>query len=408
MSCREFDAVVVGLGPAGSTAVRLLGEKGLTVLGIDRAHFPRWKPCGGGLSSRAIGLLPSGWESVPHVVTTGVQVTMGDKASQTVDTGVPIAYQFHRDQLDHFLFEKAKRDSVVLETGTSLDDLNYEEGIGFTLLINGENVKTKRLLAADGVTSQVKRLLFGSPREFQKIPRGRGKNTGTNSGWASSELLGNAPEPTDDRFVMIDIGSVPGGYAWSFPKDGVRRALGVAGFLTPLGSPVRTLREFLKSFRGEKEDASDGDVSTWIIPSWQSVREHGEIEGLFLVGDAGGLVDPFLGEGIYYAILSATKACESIFLESRPDHASATYSQWVKQDIFRDFAQASRLSAVIYRFPAIYYRLVSSYPQLLTLFSQIMTGLHDYRSFSRAAGVKLLRLPFKKFIPSMRAGRRFF
>ncbi|MHB1757073.1 MAG: geranylgeranyl reductase family protein [Leptospirillum sp.] len=408
MSCRQFDAVVIGLGPAGSTAARLLGEKGYSVLGIDRSHFPRWKPCGGGLSARAISLLPSGWERVPHVVTTGVQVTMGDKDSQSVETGTPIAYQFHRDQFDHFLVDMAKGESVVLETGVSLEDLVYEEGIGFTLLINGQNVKTKRLIAADGVTSQVKRILFGSPREFQKIPGGRSKKAGVNSGWPSSELLGKAAEPVDDRFVMIDIGSVPGGYAWSFPKDGARKALGVAGFITPLGSPVRTLKEFLKSFRGEKEDPSDGDVSTWIIPAWQSAREHGEISGLFLVGDAGGLVDPFLGEGIYYAILSATKACESIFLHDHSERASTEYSQWVKQELFRDFAQASRLSAVIYRFPAIYYRLVSRYPQLLTLFSQIMTGLHDYRSFSRAAGVKLLRLPFKKFIPTLRSGRRFF
>lgn len=218
MSCRQFDAVVIGLGPAGSTAARLLGEKGYSVLGIDRSHFPRWKPCGGGLSARAISLLPSGWERVPHVVTTGVQVTMGDKDSQSVETGTPIAYQFHRDQFDHFLVDMAKGESVVLETGVSLDDLVYEEGIGFTLLINGQNVKTKRLIAADGVTSQVKRILFGSPREFQKIPGGRSKKAGVNSGWPSSELLGKAAEPVDDRFVMIDIGSVPGGMPGPFPR----------------------------------------------------------------------------------------------------------------------------------------------------------------------------------------------
>ncbi|MDA8060569.1 MAG: NAD(P)/FAD-dependent oxidoreductase [Nitrospiraceae bacterium] len=408
MSCREYDAVVVGLGPAGSTAVRLLGEKGLRVLGIDRVQFPRWKPCGGGLSARAIPLLPSGWEKVPYVLTTGVQVTMGDSLFQSVDMGVPIAYQFHRDQLDYFLFEKAKGEGAEIETGSSLEDLAYEEGIGFTLLIDGANIKTKRLIAADGITSQVKRLLFGSPREFRRIPRGSGKNSSGHSGWPSSELLGKAAEPTDDRYVLIDIGSVPGGYAWSFPKDGPGKALGVAGLLNPLPSPVRTLRDFLKSFRGEKEDPSDGEVSTWVIPSWQSVKEHGTIEGLFLVGDAGGIVDPFLGEGIYYAILSASKAVQAIVAENDPGKASESYSNWVRQDMFRDFAQASRLSAVIYRFPAIYYRLISSYPQLLTLFSQIMTGRHDYRSFSRAAGIKLLRLPFKKFIPSLRTGRRFF
>ncbi len=60
----RVDAIVVGLGPAGSTALRLLSEAGLRVVGLDRAVFPRQKTCGGGLSARAIPLLPDGWDNV--------------------------------------------------------------------------------------------------------------------------------------------------------------------------------------------------------------------------------------------------------------------------------------------------------------------------------------------------------
>ncbi len=408
MNNREYDAVVIGLGPAGSTAVRLLSEKGLRVLGVDRVQFPRWKPCGGGLSARAVPLLPSGWESVPHVVTTGVEVTMGLGLSQKVDMEAPIAYQFHRDQLDWFLFEEGGRHGADIRCGISVEDLSYSAGGVFSLSVNGESLRTRALFAADGVTSQVKRSLFGSPREEKRIPAGARAENREKKGWPSSELLGNACFPDDDRYVLIDIGNVPGGYGWSFPKAGDRKALGVAGFLGPLSSPVRVLRDFLKSLRGMGQDPEDGSVSTWIIPSWQYVREHGEIPGLFLLGDAGGLVDPFLGEGIYYAILSGTRATEAFLQTDTPEEASDLYADWVKKELFKDFAQASRLAAVIYRFPGVYFKLVKKYPQLLSLFAQIMMGMHDYRSFSRSAGVKLLRIPFRKILPTQRPGRRFF
>ncbi|MDQ3894381.1 MAG: FAD-dependent oxidoreductase, partial [Actinomycetota bacterium] len=54
----RFDAIVVGAGPAGSTAAALLARSGLSVLLLDRARFPRDKPCGGGITGRAAQLLP--------------------------------------------------------------------------------------------------------------------------------------------------------------------------------------------------------------------------------------------------------------------------------------------------------------------------------------------------------------
>jgi flavin-dependent dehydrogenase len=202
--------------------------------------------------------------------------------------------------------------------------------------------------------------------------------------------------------VAIDLGSVDGGYAWSFPKKNSSWGLGVAGFLTPLTDPKSEFRKYLSSRNAELDPAG---AVTWPLPNYRSAR-HGRIPGLFLVGDAGGIVDPFLGEGIYYAVLSGTRAAESI-LSSRVRSADSSqvqalgskdYSCWLDTSVWPDFRQGSRLAQAIYRFPGVFFRLTGRYPGLLDLYASILTGEHDYRSFSREIVGRALRM----FLPGHR------
>jgi flavin-dependent dehydrogenase len=69
----NFDAIVVGAGPAGSTAAREIAQRGHSVLLLDRATFPRDKPCGGGVTPRCASLLPFDITPVVEHVVTGAQ-----------------------------------------------------------------------------------------------------------------------------------------------------------------------------------------------------------------------------------------------------------------------------------------------------------------------------------------------
>ena len=409
---RKMDAIVVGLGPAGSTGARLLSQAGLSVVGIDRSEFPRFKTCGGGVSARSIPYLPIGWQSVPHEVTTGVCLTYDNHGPVEVDMGMPIAYQFRREEFDHFLLEEARKDGALIVTGVQVEEIGWD-GSDFRIATEGGNLYTAPLLlAADGASSQVSRSLLNrtkKPGSFRPRFQRRSSVKHLGKSFPSSEINISGSNPVSPGLVRIDLGFVSGGYGWSFPKSRSGENIGVIGFSKPLTDPLAVLGGFVsRILPGTEGSSTREEPRTWFVPDYQESDRHGKIPGLFFLGDAGGLVDPFLGEGIYYAILSAKKAVSEILKhENHPKAASLSYAGWIRQDLFRDFAQARRLAAVIYRFPGVYFRLVQKYPHVLSLYAAILRGAHDYRSFSRSIGKNLLNLPFRTLLPRFKPNRTF-
>ena len=396
----EVEVLVVGLGPAGSTALRILASSGISALGVDRAEFPREKPCGGGVSARTLPFLPENFmESLPHQTTQGISLTLRGKREQRQDFGRPIAYQVRRDQFDLALLEQARETGARIMTGIRDIRLSRRGG-GFVAMIGEKTVFARAVMAADGATSKVLRDL--DPDSMSKI-----RKNPLLRPWTSAEGWASLRDPLDARFVAIDLGLVDGGYAWSFPKKDSLWGLGVAGFLKPLGDPRSVFSRYLVLREAELDS---GGALTWPLPNFRAVR-HGRIPGLFLVGDAGGIVDPFLGEGIYYAVLSGTKAAES-YIRSRnilrsgpdlPEQSAMEYVRWLDRNIWPDFRQGSRLARTIYRFPGVFFALTGRYPKLLELYASILTGDHDYRSFSR----EVIRRALGRLLPNRRpaAGR---
>src|SRR5437773_2560530 len=113
----DIDVIVVGAGPGGSTAAREMAVRGASVLLLDRAKFPRDKPCGGAVSLRSIALLPFDIAPVVEHVVTGVifEDPEGDTASH--DFGSPLAYLTQRRRLDAFLVERAQDAGVEFRDG---------------------------------------------------------------------------------------------------------------------------------------------------------------------------------------------------------------------------------------------------------------------------------------------------
>ena len=104
-----YDALVVGIGPAGATAAYQLSRAGLSVLGLDKATHPRYKVCGGGLSARIDGILEDDYKSVIEQTIYGIQFSYRGADPFFLDSSSPIAYMVMRDRFDHLLLEKARR-----------------------------------------------------------------------------------------------------------------------------------------------------------------------------------------------------------------------------------------------------------------------------------------------------------
>src|SRR5437588_195986 len=109
-----FDVIVVGGGPAGSTAAREAAAGGARVLLLDRAAFPREKPCGGGVNGRAANLLPFDLAPVVERTVTGVHFSLRLGGDFTRRYDRPLTYMTQRSRLDAFLVERAVSAGAVL------------------------------------------------------------------------------------------------------------------------------------------------------------------------------------------------------------------------------------------------------------------------------------------------------
>ncbi len=103
---------MIGAGPAGSTAAYRLATAGARVLLLDKATFPRDKPCGGGVTGRAARLLPFSIEPVVEDVVERLECGLRYRRRFTRRARAPLAYMTQRRRLDHFLLQKAAEAGV--------------------------------------------------------------------------------------------------------------------------------------------------------------------------------------------------------------------------------------------------------------------------------------------------------
>src|SRR5918995_3153430 len=224
---RRFDVLIVGAGPAGSTAAYRLSREGASVLLVDRATFPRDKPCGGGLTMRAVRQLPFSVEPVVEDRATRFTFGLDLKHHFERTTAEPLVLLTQRSRLDHFLAERAAEAGADFRDGVTLELISdaVEARVG------GEKITANALICADGANGHT--------------ARAAGLEDDRDYGVA---LEGNVPHAAIDpeRFrgrLFLELGVLPGGYGWVFPK-GDHINVGVGGW----AKEAPTLRAELSRF----------------------------------------------------------------------------------------------------------------------------------------------------------------
>ncbi len=314
--------VIVGAGPAGSTAARRLVMAGHRVQLLDRRVFPRQKPCGGGISMRVLSRFPYLERELPRIATHTVRrlyLEGPERRSTTITSDNAAALMIRRVEFDDLLVSLAV--SAGAELVTNADIVNAREnpdGVELTSR-DGRIFQAPIVIAADGVHSIVARRLGLNPGwragavaldMMEETPRAVLRDADPSTLWVSY-----AYQPAGARVSGTDAAE---GYAYIFPKrDHVNIGVGyvLSYYRNSIDdAPYDLQRAFIDDLRrrGIVDGSSVRDNFTpFLIPVGGPLPTTAT-DRVLLAGDAGGFVNGFTAEGIYYAMVTGELAADAI------------------------------------------------------------------------------------------------
>lgn len=361
-----FDVAVVGSGPAGTTAARDLAARGLKVALLEREPLPRYKTCGGGLVARAFDLLPPEVRGVVERRCEIAELHLLDRDMHFRATRTPAFISMTmRDRLDHTLATAAVASGAELRAPCRVTGLHPERA-GIRLDTDRGVVSASFVIAADGAGSDVARLAGWTDGRHQ-IP--------------ALEYEVQVDRATLDRFAgapRFDVGLVPFGYAWVFPKA-AHLSVGVLTAHRGRINLHRHLEEYLRAIR--------------LVP--RSMQRHGFVipvrpragplarGRVLLTGDAAGLADPLTAEGISPAVRSGRLAARAIHegweTGSDPAVVSETYVTLLRP-MLADLRVGRWLARLLYDHPrarAWIFRRTGQ--RLVEAITDVFLGVRTYR-----------------------------
>jgi geranylgeranyl reductase family protein len=378
----RFDVAIVGAGPAGCWAAYKLARQGARVALVDGSH-PREKPCGGGVTSRALDLVR---EALP-AERMGVAIESATFAACGRSASIPLSGQPTRPEL--VIFARRDFDGALLQAAaTAGATIVHSRAAGierqngdWSISTSDGGVRCKWLVGADGANSFVRRRVF---RPFRRADL--------------SIASGYFVHGASSREVTVVFEAEPPGYLWSFPRAD-HLAVGVGAQANESSSTAL----FALAAAWISENVNDRSVRierySWPIPSLDAdalERERAAGDNWMLIGDAAGLVDPITREGIFFALASGEAAAASL-MEADPARG---YEQRVRDDMHDELRRAARMKRRFFRAPfmPLLIRALQCSAPVQAIMTDLVAGQQPYRSLRRRLLKTFeLRLMFELF-----------
>jgi geranylgeranyl reductase family protein len=353
-----YDVIVVGAGIGGAAAAYFLGRADQQVLVLEKEALPRYKACGGGVPKSVFRYFSFPFDEVVESEIAAVRFSYSGRKEVTFPLPAKPVAMVMRDRFDALVLSQTRaevRDSTtVIEVVEERDQVRVNTA-------DGQELAARYLLGADGANSVVARAL----------------------GLRQKKALGAAIEaevPVDGQTLaeyaqtaLFEFGTVPGGYLWIFPKK-EHLSVGIAVFDKSRADLRGILRGQMTKFGIELDGTP---LHAHPLPvHWY--HERLASERTLLVGDAAGLVDPFLGEGIRYAVRSARLAAEAIAKDE-----VKVYTSRVQQKIGAGLRRARWLARLFYGLPRLCFLLGVRNPRVVQAFADMLDERVNYFDISK-------------------------
>ena len=377
-----IDVAIVGAGPAGAWAAYSLATRGARVTLIDPSH-PREKPCGGGVTGRALALVANAIDLTACAHTTirsarftdALGVRGGSAATRPPDATVPLdgdaLVVASRASFDAALVDAAARAGACVESAR-VTDVAADAG-AVRIETRAGSLRAAHVIGADGANSLVRRRVARAFRRDQL-----------------SIATGFFAHGVRSDEIVIELVADPPGYIWSFPRPD-HLAIGICA-QADAGITAEALRDVAAAWIERTGIARPALIErmridagarlqpySWPIPSL-APRDF-DAPALAgprwsLVGDAAGLVDAITREGIFFALASGQWAAEALTERA----AASTYSSRVHDEAIPELARAARLRSGFFR-PAFTGRMIDALQQsgaIRAVMADLIAGRQPY------------------------------
>ncbi|MFN3327002.1 MAG: FAD-dependent monooxygenase [Bryobacteraceae bacterium] len=354
---------ILGGGPAGAFAAERIASAGLDAVVLDEKLA--WeKPCGGGLTYKAYQQYPFLVDNTTPkrlVRETWLAAPGAGRARLVLDQPLVI---YSRFDLNRMLLERAERAGARIDKTRVLEA--KRSGSGWRVRTRCGTLEADYCIVATGARNSL-------------------RNVGTE--WTASDTMYALGYYIPAEQEHVDIQFLPKleGYIWLFPRCGHLSA-GICG----KGIPAQALRAQLESYLREKEISTRNAVfyghmlPALETPSWRRNRVAGE--GWLAVGDAGGLVDPITGEGLYYAMRSGDLAGRIVVdTMCPPDRKHLAYRELLDCEFTTDLAFAARLAKRLFLSPFLFssvparmIQLMRRSPSFTAIMQDLFAGTQPY------------------------------
>lgn len=335
----DYDAIVVGAGPAGSTTAKFLAQKGIKTLLLDKEKFPRDKPCAGGLPIRVLQQFPYVKNDIliEAYISSGTMFSPSQRHKIEISKETPVLAMVLRKKFDHELVKFAKEAGAEFQDASPVSSVQMTKDAALVTLNNGKTLQSEIIVAADGVNSDIAQSL--------------GLRTpGLERGLCILQEFEVDEKTMDEYFknprhcYIHSRFKTVAGYGWVFPK---KEHLNIGFGIIQMQKNQQTInvrtsyQEYVTLLKKERlipQELKDTPVKGGSLLTQPLEKTYAD--RLLLVGDAAGFVNPLTGEGIYYAMASgqiaASVIAEAVEKKQTDEKFLSRYQTLWQNDFGRD------------------------------------------------------------------------
>ncbi len=307
----KYDVVIVGAGPAGSTAAKYLADNKKKVLLIDKCKFPREKACGGGLPTRVLKRFPYTEKFLNSISYKSTTYSSSMDYKLEFERKKPLLATVLRKDFDLDLVKVAKKSGIDFIDGKAVSNIKIENDKVSIVIDENKKIESEIVIGCDGMRSIV--------AEKSNLSK---KTDNICICMVQEQKLNEKQIKkyfTDEKTVILMIKTLGiAGYGWIFPKKNYIN-IGIGEFESAVDSSEKRIKikevyeKYIKMLKEKKlipKEFVINEPKGATIPIFPLKKTYSD--RVLLCGDAAGFINPITGEGIYYAMSSgelAAKVC---------------------------------------------------------------------------------------------------